>query len=720
MVLIKNIYRSDSSSYLSTQVLSHNPEKKITCLIDFSIPNNIKHSVYNNIISKFNYSLYNNDSLTNMLIISKLKFFSKYINSFITHHVPLYIYYQPYNAYGLSQGIFDSQLEHGKKIQLSSKGKPFNFQFSVVYNKQQISNIWDTSLYTSKYDAVLNIGKNSNIWSTYNHLYIDRDKMMFSENELSNPYILNENKFKIKCFQNDRILNYKLFENIKTSNETLLNLILESACISLKSLRLKESHLGLSESKEYNYNIIINPNLKFNYLPLDLYFYLYEQETEISNFQITKKVKKKSSNNFITLEFNNFQRSSITFRPSYGLDFVLDNQNQNDIIIGASMFSYFSTIKYNNINSEYTFWISDITSNNNYMVIILNFIFIFETFLFYRWYLTSNMAISNYIVFHILMKKSQFYYNNSQVFAEIIAIILAIFTLILSIYSFINTSNIPIYVIVSFSFQSFLILYLIAITIVFIVNSKDHLKSIFRRKNDDDNKNNKNIVLYMKQLDKILPLKNSSLYLPKFLPKHKTPVVDSTKIPKNQYKSKLQLIIEKAVLKLYSLTTTEVSNQFILQCIGRNLIHMSLILLTMVNTITMLIDDRLTRAILTFLSMLIIYYLTYYILILLYALIIFYNEFKNYRIAWISLEIVSILILLILIPYVSFTYVFNFLDSVNSNHSTLIVGLSSIILILLTSSVSSKTILNDVERWKSILENKSKLKIEGVELSKEV
>ena len=181
MVLIKNIYMYDYTSFLSTQLLSHNPEKKITCLIDFGLPNNLKKEIINSIIQDQSYSgsYSNNSGLVSTVTISKLKYLSKYMDSFIINNIPLYIYKSSYDSFGLNQGIYDSYLEHGTKLQLSTKGKPFNFQINIVSYKNTISTIWNNAIQSSKYDAVLNLGKNSNLWSNYNYLFISIDKMIY-------------------------------------------------------------------------------------------------------------------------------------------------------------------------------------------------------------------------------------------------------------------------------------------------------------------------------------------------------------------------------------------------------------------------------------------------------------------------------------------------------------------------------------------------------------
>lgn len=720
MVLIKNIYMYDKSSYLSTQLLTHNPEKKITCLLDFGLPEYIKNEIINSIKQDEDYNL--PLELYDTIHIEKLKYLSKYMDSFMVNNIPLYISKYAYDKFGLQQGIYDSYIEHGIKLQASTKGKPFNFQINIVSDKSSISNVWSKSLHSDKYDAVLNIGKNSNVWSKYNYLYIDINKMILSDTEIPKPFYFNENKVKIKCFSNERILNTLLFEqHSNNNNETLLNLLVDSKCVSLNTVILKKSHIREYFFKNEYYNLIIDPNSRFNYLPPKLYFILYEKLSDTSSIN-TKKVKKKDAyNNFIDIGFIN-SNDVLKFTSTGVFDFTFDINNDNNIVLGADIFTYFSHMKYDHINAEYTFWINDITSNNNFGLILINVIFIFEIILFFRWYLTSNMAISNYIIFNILTNRDTFYYNNSQLFAEILAILLSGSILGLTIYTFINTSNLQIYLIVSFSFQCFLIVFLCIITLVFVIQSRDKLKTILFKDNGDispptQEKRPKDWT--------ILSLAGNTPYLPVFVPKKKGKDdeeeydYDDVTDKMRKHIEKTQVSVDKAVFRLYALTTTKVLNQNILVCVGRNLIHMSLILLTMITGLTVLIDDRLTKAILTLLSMLIVYYFNYYILLLLYIMIHFYTKIKN-KVLWLSFIIISVLFLFILTPYIAFTFVFNFLDSTNANHSTFVVALSSVVLVLITTVVPSKAILNNIERWKGILQNKIKLKIQGIEISKEV
>ena len=90
MVVIKNIFRSDTSSYLSTQLLSHKPEKKITFLIDFSIPNFIQTKLLNE-INLQNLTLFNYSNIDDLIIKSRIKYYSKFIDNFIFHHEPIFL-----------------------------------------------------------------------------------------------------------------------------------------------------------------------------------------------------------------------------------------------------------------------------------------------------------------------------------------------------------------------------------------------------------------------------------------------------------------------------------------------------------------------------------------------------------------------------------------------------------------------------------------------------
>jgi hypothetical protein len=727
MVLIKNILMHDTSSYLSTQVLSHNPEKKIACLFDFGLPNYLKHDIINSIIQDQQTVNFSDQSLLDTVYISKLKYLSKYMDSFMIHNPPLYIHKSSYDKFGLNQGLYDSLLEHGTKLRVSTKGKPFNFQLNVAYQKSQVSELWAGSLHSDKYDAVFNIGKNSNIWSRYNYLYINIDTLIFSDTEIPKSFYFNENKIKIKCFSNERILDTLLFEKPQSSNKTLLNLVVDSRCTSLNTVILKKSHLREYYTKNEYFNIIIDLNSKLNYLPPKLFYILYKSTTETSG--LTKKIKKNDvPSNFIELGFIN-SNDNLRLTSDGTFDFTFDVNDNNNIILGADIFTYFSQITYDNQIKEYTFWVNDITSNNNFILILINFIFIFEILLFFRWYLTSNTAISNYIIFNILTNRDTFYYNNSQVFAEIIAILFSSSMIGLCIYTFINTSNLPIYLIVSFSMQCFLILLLCIVTLVFIIQSRDKLKTIlFNDKGEilPTNNEKRSRDWHINGGSLLLPFSNvlGDNYIPVFIPKKKEEegegesYVDKETDKMRKHREKTQLAVDKAVLRLYALTTTKVLNQNILICVGRNLIHMSLILLTMITGLTVLIDDKLTKAILTLLSMIIVYYFNYYILLLLYIIIHFYSRIKN-RVLWLSFIIIFVLFLFVLTPYIAFTFVFNFLDSSNANHSTFVVALAAILLVLITTVVPSKTLLNNIEKWKSILQNDIKLIIKGIEISKE-
>src|SRR4051812_49992780 len=74
MVLMKNIYRSDLSSFISTQFLSQNPQKKITTLIDFGIP------IYKKIqLMEYIYNLTNGKD--EFIQNSVFNYFSRHLNN---------------------------------------------------------------------------------------------------------------------------------------------------------------------------------------------------------------------------------------------------------------------------------------------------------------------------------------------------------------------------------------------------------------------------------------------------------------------------------------------------------------------------------------------------------------------------------------------------------------------------------------------------------------
>lgn len=695
LVVIKNIFRSDSSSYLSTQLLSHKPEKKITFLIDFGIPNYIKTKLLNEINSAFDFNNFNH-TINDLIIKSRLKYFSRYIDNFIFHHEPIFMNEDIFNLHTLNNGVKDTLIDHGKIIQLSSKGKSFKFHLKTIGDKSKISSLWSNSKYSSKYDGLLSLGRYSNIWTKYNYFYLDKTQLLFSEENIINVKTINENKIKIKCESLESIINYKILNNEKN----ISNILFDSKCYLLNSVKLEESHLSIKDSSNV-YNLIFDFNSKLNYLPSKLYFILYDKTAETSSIYPKRITKGTSENkdNYLKIKINN--NDNIIFKPDGVFDFTFNPTNEKDIILGADLFKYFSIIKKDNKLNTYEFWIEDIVSNNNYILMFINFIIIIETILFLRWYLTSNCAISNFGLFYILIQDNVFYFNNSQSFFEIFACFLSLITIFLSIYTFIYSSNLPIYLIISFSFLTFIILISIAFSILFIINTKENILKIFREPNQKL-ENQKRIQPYKIFTDLILPL--SSYNIPKF--KFSKPDKQEDEINNRNEKFKsTKSKIDNEILKIYSLSTHEIVNQPLLICIARNLNHMILIGLTIFLALLISIENKLTKAILTMISTLFIYHLIYYILILLYTVVQFYRIEKN-KILWLIYLILMIIFIFIIIPFIIVTFIFNFLDSMNSNHSTLTVALTSIILVILNLLIGPKVILNDIERWKNIISNK--------------
>lgn len=731
--MIKNIYRNDLSSYISTQVLSHKPEKKLNSLINFGIPNNLKEKILNNYILNYQNDLLTfNDSFINIINLSRLKYYSKYLDNFIIKHEPLYFSESFYNQYGFDKGVSESYIENSKIIKISTKGKSFGFHFDIVDNLTYISNIWYNSKYSSKYDSLFNIGKYSNIWSIYNYLYIDKTSIIFSENEYKQPLLINEDKIKVKCNSKESVFNHFLFQNninIKNINESLLNILIDDRCISLNNIKLIDSHKHKDDFKKEdlyldNYNLIIHPDSQYNVLPSSLYFLLYEKSSQVSSISGSpnriKKNQKDIQDNYLKLQINN--KEILIIKPNNVFDFSLDPLNTKDIILGADIFKYFSIIKYNKLTNEYEFFIDAITADNDYITLFMSFIVIFLTFLFIRWYKTSHEALSNYIIFNIMIYKNEFYYSNSQAFAEMIAILFALTTIVLAIYFFIVTSNISIYIIVAFGVLCSLLLILIALSILFIILTKEKILNIFDLTKTLENKSEgviKKINYFTDEL--IYPL----------VRKFKKPIfisnnTESLKRDESNYYfslnnekvkkriEQIEKIVDQAILRLYSLTTSQILTQNLLIAISRHLTHSSLIVITMFTALIISIDNKLTKAMLTILSIIFIYHLVYYLLIIIYAYYKFRLQYK--KAIWISFIVFYSLFVLIIVPYISVTFAFNFLDSMNANHSTLIVALASIILILLVVILPSKSINNDVLKWSNILENKIDLKIENDEI----
>jgi len=711
MVLLKNIFRSDSSSYLSTFLLTHNPEKKLSTLLDFSIPNYIKEDLKEKIIGSGLINLNEIQENSNEIKSSNLIFLSNYIDHISMIYPPFFMTSSTYNSYSLSIGIFDSIMEHGKKIKISTKGKPFKLQFQVFDDKYDVSNNWQNSLYSSKYEGLLNIGRYSGIWTKFNYMYIDKTEILFSENDINNLIFFNEKKINLKCNSTYEIVKKRLIENnFYFNNYTIFEKdILDSKCVALNSIILSESHLGLHNDQSIFYNIVIDPNSKVNYLPAKLYFILYEKNTELSSLSPKKIKKQDSKNNFISLKLLNSDADNLLFYSKGIFDFSLDVHNEYDIVLGADLFKYFSKIKYSKKSNEYDFWIDSITSDDNILLMSISFIVIIDTFLLVRWYLTSHLAITHYVLFHILTESKTFYYNNSQAFSEIFGVIFGLVTIVISIISMCYKNNLPIYIFVVFGFLCFVLLLSISISIIFIFKSTDKITNVFSRKKlEKIGKTKGESIDRWEKFSRNFHFLSHDFTVPNFIAK--TPrKKDEIIIEQSNRIKKIQFLIDKAVMKLFSISTTTVINQEIMIAIARQISHMAVLVFTMLVGLSTGIEERLVKAMLTLISILMVFQLTYYILLLILAFIKLHKNLN--KSIWLSFIIVSTILLFLLTPFVCYVFAFNFLDSMNSNHSTFVIALTSIVLVCLTLVLSPYLVLNETEKWQQVINNELDIKI---------
>lgn len=712
MVLLKNIFRSDSSSFLSTFLLTHNPEKKIATLLDFSIPNYIKEDLKEKIIGSELIKLNEIQENSNEIKSSNILFLSKYFDDISMIYPPFFMSLSTYNSYSLSVGVFDSIMDHGKKIKVSTKGKKFNLQFDVFDNKYDVSNNWYNSFYSSKYDGLLNIGRYSGIWTKFNYMFIDKTEILFSENDINNLIFFNEKKINIKCASTYEIVKKRLIENnFYFNNYTIFEKdILDSKCIALNSVALSESHLGLHNDQDNFYNIVINPNSKVNYLPSKLYFILYEKNTELSSL-LPKKIKKKDSkNNFISLKLINSDADDLLFYSKGIFDFSLDVNNEYDIVLGADMFKYFSKIKYSKKSNEYDFWIESITSDDNILLMSISFIVILDTFLLVRWYLTSHLAITHYVLFHILTESKTFYYNNSQAFSEIFGVIFGLVTLIISIISMCYKNNLPVYLFIVFGFLCFVLLLSISVSIIFIFKSTDKITNVFSRKKlQKIGKTKEGALNRWEKFSHNFQFLSHDFIVPNFIAKIHNKKNDEIIIDQSNRIKKIQFLIDKAVMKLFSISTTTVINQNIMIAIARQISHMSVLVFTMLVGLTTGIEERLVKAMLTLISILMVFQLTYYILLLILAFIKLHRNLN--KSIWLTFIIVSTILLFLLTPFFCYVFAFNFLDSMNSNHSTFVIALTAIVLVCLTLILPPYLVLNETEKWSQVINNEVDIKI---------
>lgn len=690
MILMKNIRRSDNSNYISTQILTHNPEKKITCLIDFGMPNEIKYNLIQSI---------ENATSSNIPLNESLLFMGQYVDDFIEPYVPLYIDLTTYMALNLHKGVTNSVLEHGKKLFFSTKGKPYSIQFKTALTKDIVSFNWYTSLFTDYYTGLLNVGKHSGIWNVYNYISIENTRIILSDNNIFDEnYLFNENRIDLQCSSMTDVLNY--YSEFGYYDMNPIEMMLSSRCYGLSSVYLKESHKENSYKNIETFNIILDPNSNTNKLPSKLFFLLYDTNSGTSTLNSPKKTIKNDNNkNFFKLNFYNSSNAPLSFTSSGIFSFNHNTENNNDIILGVDMFKYFSKIVYNKQYDSYSLWIDDITTDSDYAPIVIDMLFIIETLLLLRWYLTSHTALSKFIFFYIYTKNNNFYYNNSKSFAEIIIIGISLIIIGISFSELITIPNIPIYLIVSFAGQCLLLFIFIGLTIYYLVLSKDKIaviiKSLYKKKKETTESSDEEYEVVKRSM--VTKWEKNATFNSK--QDSKKPM--STK--------KMQNIIDVAVLKLYSLSTAVVIKQDILITISRNLTHLILIILTMATGYIFYLDTLLIKVIATIISSILVYFIAYYYFLLIHTFVVFRSNYDKK--IWITYIVFLGILLLVLLPYISITFVFNLLDSMNANHSTLLVSLTSIYLILLIMVIPASGLLRDIVEWKGILYDNKELDV---------
>ena len=168
----------------------------------------------------------------------------------------------------------------------------------------------------------------------------------------------------------------------------------------------------------------------------------------------------------------------------------------------------------------------------------------------------------------------------------------------------------------------------------------------------------------------------------------------------------VETIIDEKVLRLYSITTYVIIDEHILISIGRNMVHMSILILTILICINISIDEILSKAMLTLFSICFIYQFSYYTLLLFNTFITFKNdEEKRGKILWSTFISLSTIFLFILSTYFGAFFIYDFLNAANGTHSTFTLILTSIIVVFLTFLVSTKSVLNDAEKWSSVIRN---------------
>jgi len=736
----KTIRNSDIAPFLSTTILTDDPEKRLNILVDFGVPsyhlNRFVKSLLEDVIT-LNDTLSPSTTEINKDIMSITNNFIREDNIF--PHPVLYIPYGVYNNKNLNTGIRLTNIDEDAFMTIITKGKYMSLPVFIIEDSkvESVSNAWEQSRFTADYQALLNLGRHSTIWTRFDNMIIDDNNIVLSSslptpasetaaksrymkssynnnnnnNDNMDSIFFSEHKIIIQC-DNDKYEPYNIATDIYGQTSQKLN----SVCISKNNVYVSDYSSTLSNNNnEDNKSPISGENNKFeleidlmsskNYLPASLYFLLYTTNGKLDyNQQMTyiPRVTKKSNDmNYIKIAYiedgdktieslkgiksnEETKKKEWTFYSySKDLTFELNTLSENRIVLGASVFKYFSRIHYDRIEDSYTLWIS-MNTNRESVLIILSFIIIIEVVIFIRWYLTTHRCITQFIFLKIILDRKDFYYNQSQAIFEIAATLLSIVSIGLVGYLLFTGWNISSETLYCFIILTTIVGFTIIFNTVLIHRTRDQLYSFISSKFSRP-------YYYSDRDDNAEDLKK--IKLKEALRKQQQPKLVE---PFNQ----IEKDSDQMTLNIYSLSNSKTVFSDSLIVVSRNYTHMTMVLSTILLCLIPNRDQIATKEFLVVISILLVYHMVCYVFIL-YCIhrkrIQKGTSFES--ILWSIFIGLNILIILGLIPFVGVFILFNAINDMNTSYQLILISIISICVVTITIFFAIKMSLSSAEQW---------------------
>lgn len=753
----KTIRNSDKAPFLSTRIRTNNPDKGLDCIIDFGTPpfhiNQFRDSLLNDLLIPLNEDISsssNNTNITSILTTPLINIINDMIlkDNILTHSV-LFIKNQIYINFNLKAGIRRTNIDENAFVDINTKGRVISLPFMVTDFDQSLNSIsptWVESLLANNYQALLNFGRHSNIWNSFDNMIINSNQIIFSVNDQdsstapsgsissiaqsSTKSFFNEHKITIHC-------NKAQYSSIVSGSDVPLHQV-GTVCVSNEKLQLitdnnnnngddytndLQNQDTITTKEQETYELEINLMSSENYLPSKLYFMLYSPQSNNNNGQTTSqqqqqqesifktnfrnvsRISRKNANNILELAIlrnngdettkpqktlSNIGSQEFTWKfPSYSkIVFELNTNNDNRIVLGADALIYFSQIYYDRTSDYYILWVDDAT-NQQTMVVLLSFVVVIEMILIIIWYVSSHWSITCYIFLKILLGRRYFYYNNARPIIEICAIFLAFCVIGTDLYLIVSSFNVTYPFIFSYCVLSVLIFFMFIFNVIFIYDTKGLFYKFLcpPDKLEQSLNNNKNKSFSEEEIEE------------------EEDDDDDFKLQQEEIQSartRLELEVDKKNIGTYAISNGE-ETLFadLLIVISRNYVHITMVLATILLCLLPVRDLQATKIFIAGIALYLIYEMVYYLFLLYCA----YRRRTSIQrslstMLWaIYIGFNIIFLVFIVTPFSSLFIIFNLFDETNSSYQIFFVIVLSVFSVLLVIILAIRNVFSSMGQW---------------------